>query len=230
LHSSVELRGYTDIPKKGPLPPGKARELILGYYAATSCMDAQVGKLLEELDRLNLASRTAVVFLGDNGYHLGEHDLWVKTTNFEFDARVPLIFSGAGVKARGAKSPGLVECVDIYPTLVELCGFSPPAALEGASMAPLLSEPSRPWKQAAFSQFPRPFVPKRAGDGMGYSVRTERYRYTEWRIPGQPRNAIELYDHEKDPCETVNIAGFPENRSLVAQLHKTLQDGWRATR
>jgi len=228
LHPWVELRGYKDIPKKGPLPPGKARELILGYYAATSYMDAQVGKLLDELDRLGLASRTTVVLLGDNGWHLGEHDLWVKTTNFELDTRVPLIFSGAGVGARGVKSPGLVECVDIYPTLCELCGLGPPPALEGSSMTALLAEPSRRWKKAAFSQFPRPFSPRKAGDGMGYTVRTERYRYTEWRIPGQPQNAIELYDHEKDPFETVNVAGLPENRRLLAQLQKTLRDGWRA--
>ncbi|MCX6633882.1 MAG: sulfatase [Acidobacteria bacterium] len=228
LHPWVELRGYTDIPKKGPLPPGKARELIHGYYAATSYTDAQVGKVLDELDRLNLASRTVVVLLGDNGWHLGEHDLWVKTTNFEFDTRVPLIFADAGVPARGVKSPGLVEFVDVYPTLCDLCGCSPPQELEGLSMAPLLAEPARRWKKAAFSQFPRPFAPKRAGDGMGYTVRTERYRYTEWRMPGQTQNAVELYDHEKDPFETVNVADRPENRTLLAQLQKTLQDGWRA--
>jgi iduronate 2-sulfatase len=95
-------------------------------------------------------------------------------------------------------------------------------------MAPLLAEPARRWKKAAFSQFPRPFAPKRAGDGMGYTVRTERYRYTEWRMPGQTQNAVELYDHEKDPFETVNVADRPENRTLLAQLQKTLQDGWRA--
>ena len=228
LHPWVELRGYTDIPKKGPLPPGKARELVRGYYAATSYTDAQAGKVLDELERLDLSSRTVVVLLGDNGWHLGEHDLWVKTTNFEFDTRVPLIFSGAGVPAQGVRAPGLVEFVDIYPTLCDLCGCSAPKELEGLSMAPLLAEPARKWKKAAFSQFPRPFAPKRAGDGMGYTVRTERYRYTEWRIPGQPQNAVELYDHEKDPYETVNVAAGPEHRRLLAQLQKTLQDGWRA--
>ena len=228
LHPWVELRGYKDIPKEGPLPPGKARELVRGYYAATSYMDAQVGKLLDELNRLELASRTLVVLLGDNGWHLGEHDLWVKTTNFEFDTRVPLIFSGAGLRAQGVKSTGLVECVDIYPTLCDLCGCPPPRELEGLSMVPLLAEPKRKWKKAAFSQFPRPFAPSRAGDGMGYTVRTERYRYTEWRMPGQPQKAIELYDHQKDPFETVNIADRPENRRLLAELKKVLQDGWRA--
>lgn len=228
LHSSVELRGYKDIPKQGPLPPGKARELIRGYYAATSYTDAQVGKVIAELDRLNLTSKTVVVLLGDNGWHLGEHDLWAKTTNFEFDTRVPLIFAGAGVRARAAQSSGLVEFVDIYPTLSDLCGFTPPRQLEGLSMKPLLSEPARKWKKAAFSQFPRPFSPKKAGDGMGYSVRTERYRFTEWRMPEQARNAIELYDHRADPFETVNVAGRPENAELLASLGKVLRDGWRA--
>lgn len=227
LHNWRELRGYKDIPKQGPLPPGKARELILGYYAAASYMDAQVGKVLDELGRLNLASQTTVVLLGDNGWHLGEHDLWVKTTNFEFDTRIPMIFAGAGVEARGVKSTGLVESVDVYPSLCDLCGFTPPAQLEGCSLKPLLSEPARKWKKAAFSQFPRPFSPGKAGGGMGYTVRTERYRYTEWRVPGQEL-AVELYDHEKDPYETVNVAGRPENRALLAQLRKTLEAGWRA--
>jgi len=227
LHDWRELRGYTDIPRKGPLPPGKARELILGYYAATSYTDAQVGKVLAELDRLNLTSKTTVVLVGDNGWHLGEHDLWVKTTNFEFDTRVPMILAGAGVPSRGAKCSALVECVDLFPTLCQLSGLTPPREFEGLSMQPLLAEPARKWKTAAFSQFPRPFSPGKRGDGMGYSMRMERYRYTEWRMPGQD-TAVELYDHEKDPYETVNVAGQPENRQLLAQLRQTLHDGWRA--
>ncbi len=227
LHPWVELRGYTDIPKEGPLPPGKARELIHGYYAATSYTDAQIGKVLDELDRLGLASRTTIVLLGDNGWHLGEHDLWVKTTNFELDARIPLIVAGAGVSVRGVKCPALVESVDVYPTLCDMCGFAPPSQPEGLSMKPLLAEPARKWKKAAFSQFPRPFSPSKAGNGMGRTVRTERYRYTEWHIPGQP-DAMELYDHETDPFETVNVAGRAENRGIVGELQKTLHDGWRA--
>jgi iduronate 2-sulfatase len=227
LHDWRELRGYKDIPRKGPLPPGKARELILGYYAATTYTDAQVGKVLDELDRLNLTSQTTVVLIGDNGWHLGEHDLWGKTTNFEFDTRVPMILAGAGVPARGAKCAALVEFVDLFPTLCDLGGFTPPRELEGISMKPLLADPARKWKTAAFSQFPRPFAPAKRGDGMGYTMRTERYRYTEWRIPGQ-ETAYELYDHEKDPRETVNVAGRPENGALVAELRKALQAGWRA--
>jgi iduronate 2-sulfatase len=186
-----------------------------------------VGKVLDELDRLDLASRTTIVLLGDNGWHLGEHDLWVKTTNFELDARIPMIVAGAGVSSRGVKSPALVESVDVYPTICDLCGFAPPPQLEGLSMKPLLGQPAGKWKSAAFSQFPRPFTPAKAGNGMGRTVRTESYRYTEWRMPGQP-DAIELYDHEADPFETVNIAGRPENRAIAGKLQKTLHDGWRA--
>jgi iduronate 2-sulfatase len=226
LHDWRELRGYTDIPRKGPLPPGKARELVLGYYAATSYTDAQIGRILAELDRLNLVQKTTVVLIGDNGWHLGEHDLWTKTTNFEFDTRVPVIFAGAGVPSQGAKCPALVELVDIFPTLCQLCGLTAPGELEGLSMQPLLADPARKWKTAAFSQFPRPFAPSKRGNGMGYSVRTERYRYTEWRMPGED-TALELYDHEKDPFETVNVAGHPENRRLLARLRQTLRDGWR---
>lgn len=226
LHDWRELRGYKDIPRKGPLPPGKARELIHGYFAATSYMDAQVGKVLNELDRLQLTENTVVVLLGDHGWHLGEHDLWVKTTNFELDTRAPLIVAGAGVKHRGVKSAGIVESIDVYPTLCELCGFEPPAHLEGLSMKPLLDEPAREWKKAAFSQFPRPFLPSKAGKGMGYTMRTERYRYTEWRIPGEPL-AVELYDHEKDPHEMVNVAARAENAGAVKELRAALQAGWR---
>jgi arylsulfatase A-like enzyme len=228
LHDWRELRGYNDIPKQGPLPPGKARELIHGYYAAASYMDAQVGKVLDELERLGLAGDTTIVLLGDNGWHLGEHDLWVKTTNFEFDARVPLIVAGAGVKARGARATGLVEAVDVYPTLCEFCGLPAPSQLEGWSFAPLLADPARRWKRAAFSQFPRPFAPNRAGAGMGRSIRTERYRYTEWRMPDAAQNAVELYDHERDPFETVNVAALPENREIVTRLAEALRQGWRA--
>lgn len=227
LHDWRELRGYKDIPRKGPLPPGKTRELIHGYYAAISYMDAQVGKVLDELDRLKLTENTVVVLLGDHGWHLGEHDLWVKTTNFELDTRAPLIVAGAGVKHRGVKSAGIVESIDVYPTLCEMCGFEPPAQLEGLSMKRLLDEPSREWKKAAFSQFPRPFLPSKAGKGMGYTIRTRRYRYTEWRIPGEPL-AVELYDHEKDPHETVNVAARAENAGAVKELRAALQAGWRA--
>ncbi|MBM3798412.1 MAG: hypothetical protein FJW31_31245 [Acidobacteria bacterium] len=168
----------TDMGKR-PITPEKTRELIRAYYACTTYTDTQIGKVLDELDRKGLTANTTVVLLGDHGWHPGEHSLWAKTTNFELDTRAPLIMAGAGVKARGQQAAGLVEFVDLYPTLCDVCGLAAPSHLEGHSMKPLLEKPMQPWKQAVFSQFPRPYRGKKPIQGMGYSVRTERYRHTE---------------------------------------------------
>ncbi|MFN7933973.1 MAG: sulfatase [Bryobacteraceae bacterium] len=228
MHDWKELRGYKDIPRKGPLPPGKTKELIRAYYAATSYTDAQIGKVLAELQRLNLTEQTTVVLMGDHGWHLGEHNLWAKTTNFELDTRAPLIVAGAGVPARSTQCAELVEFVDLFPTLCDMHALPAPAQLEGYSFLPLLRTPAKPWKRAVFSQFPRPFdSPSKRGAGMGRSVRTKRYRYTEWHVPGV-EDAVELYDHQNDPRETVNIATDPRNSALIAELRNTLKAGWRA--
>ena len=235
LHNWKELRGYTDIPDIGPVSDEKALELIHGYYAATSYTDAQIGRLLRELDRLGLGDDTVVVLWGDHGWHLGEHALWGKTTNFELDARAPLVLAAPGLKSAGITVDALVEFVDIYPTLCELCDLPKPEGLEGISMVPLLHDPKRHWKLAAFSQFPRgakaPGQDRNAGPRriMGYSMRSDRYRYTEWidESSGEAM-AEELYDHEKDPEETVNIAGRPENSELVRGLRRKLHAGWPA--
>ncbi len=222
LHNWGELRNYLDVPKKGPLSDEMALDLIHGYYACCSYIDAQIGRLLDELDRLGLADETVVVLWGDHGWQLGEHGLWCKHTNFEIAARVPLIFSAPGQKRRGVKTEALSEFVDIYPTLCELCGLPLPEGLEGTSVEPLLDDPDRPWKTAAFSQYPR-------GKAMGYSIRTDRYRYTEWqpRDGGEPV-ARELYDHQEDPQENVNLAGRAEHKELVKGLSRQLRAGWRA--
>jgi len=220
LHNSGELRAYSDIPKTGPIPDSKARELIRGYYAATSYVDAQIGRVVNELDRLGLREKTVIVLWGDHGWQLGEHGLWCKHTDFETSTRSLLICSAPGQKAPGRKTDALVEFVDIYPTLCDLCGLPLPDGLEGASFAPLLDQPDRPWKTAAFSQYPR-------GNYMGYSIRTDRYRYTEWRRCGEKPVAVELYDHLNDPGENINIAGRPENRDIVARLSRRLRLGWR---
>lgn len=219
-----ELRAYQGIPQSGPLPPEVARDLVHGYYAATSYVDAQIGRLLAELDRLGLSDSTIVVLWGDHGWHLGDHGLWCKHTNFETATRSLLIFRVPGQKHPGSKTDALVEFVDIYPTLCELCGLPIPEGLEGTSLVPLFDDPHRPWKKAAFSQYPR-------GQIMGYSMKTDRYRYTEWR----PRNggapvAVELYDHTVDPQENVNLAGRPELQALMKELHDQLEAGWQAAR
>ncbi|GAB4139107.1 MAG: sulfatase [Thermogutta sp.] len=217
-----ELRAYKDIPAKGPLSDEMARDLIRAYYASVSYVDAQIGRLMETLESLGLKDNTVVILWGDHGWHLGDHGLWCKHTNFESAARVAMILRVPGQKRPGSKTQALVEFVDIYPTLCELCGLPLPEGLEGTSMVPLLDDPEQPWKKAAFSQYPR-------GSVMGYSMRTERFRYTEW----QPRNggppvAVELYDHDADPREDVNLADEPDFRSIRRELSEQLKAGWQA--
>jgi len=220
LTDSLELRFYSDIPNQGAVSNQKAHELIHGYYATVSYVDAQIGRVLAELDRLGLRERTVVVLLGDHGWQLGEHGLWCKHTNFEVAARAPLIFNMPGQANRGVATDALVEFVDIYPTLVDLCGLPMPKGLEGTSLVPVMNAPDQPWKRAAFSQYPR-------GEAMGNSMRTDRYRYTEWTKPGEPPIGVELYDHEEDPNENVNLAGQSKYKDLISQLSDQLHAGWR---
>jgi arylsulfatase A-like enzyme len=216
-----ELRSYGDYPEKGPIPENKIRAALLGYYACVSYIDAQVGKLLDALDRLGLTRNTVVALWGDHGWHLGEQDYWGKTTNFEVCVRAPLLISIPGEKG-GRRTPALTEFVDIFPTLAEACSLKRPDRLEGISLMPLFRHPHRPWKKAAFSQYPR------AGGIMGYSMRTDRYRFTEWMNANGERDGVELYDHEKDPNETRNIAAQGGNSELVSALARSRQAGWRA--
>lgn len=216
-----ELRAYKGMPKKGDMPDKEARELRRGYYAAASYTDAQIGRVIGELDRLGLRENTVIVLWGDHGWQLGEHSEWCKHTNFEVATRAPLIISAPGQKA-GVKTEALVEFVDIYPTLCDLCGLPLPKQLEGTSLEPVLADPKRGWKIATFSQFPRP------GGIMGHSIRTDRYRYTEWAQTGKEPAARELYDHKLDPEENANIANLPESKALVAELARKLHAGWRA--
>ena len=223
LHNSGELRAYSDIPRKGKISDAKALELIRGYYACTSYVDAQIGRVVGELDRLGLRDKTVVVLWGDHGWQLGEHGLWCKHTNFETSAHSLMLCCSPGQKAPGVPTDALTEFVDIYPSLCELCALPVPEGLEGTSFAPLMDDPKRPWKKAAFSQYPR-------GRYMGYSMRTGRYRYTEWGLLGEQPVGVELYDHEADPAENVNSAQRPENKPLAARLSGMLRKGWRAAR
>lgn len=216
-----ELRGYSNIPDHGPISEELARELKHGYYAATSYTDAQIGRVLDELQNLGLREKTIVILWGDHGWQLGEHGTWCKHTNFEIATRAPLLISTPGQKKRGAKTDALVEFVDIYPTLCELAGLPLTDGLEGKSFAPLIANPKLKWKAAAFSQYPR-------GKLMGRSMRTDRYRYTEWAEPGKSPEGVELYDHKRDPDENVNVAYLPQNKTLVAQLSEQLKEGWNA--
>ncbi len=221
-----ELRLYTDQPRGGPIDDVAARRLQTGYLACVSFVDAQIGRLLEALDRLGLRESTIVVVWGDHGFHLGDNGTWAKKTNFEVATRSPLLISAPGLPA--GRTTALVELVDLYPTLMDLCGLDPPSHLEGESLLPLFREPDRAWKSAAFSQQNRPVI----DDGtnlMGRSIRTDRYRYTEWERLGEVL-ARELYDYEVDPGETVNRIGLASEAERVADLRAQLVSGWKAAR
>ncbi|MSU48766.1 MAG: DUF4976 domain-containing protein [Opitutus sp.] len=223
-----ELRNYKDIPD-GSIPDDLARQLKHGYYAAISYMDAQVGKLLDELERLDVRKNTIVILWGDHGWKLGEHDGWCKHSNCENDTNTALLLSVPGMKNAGAKTNSLVEFVDIYPTLADLAGLSLPKHLEGMSFKPLLDDPARPWKTAAFSQYPRPAGRSGGGPLMGYAMRTERYRFVVWvgRDDHSKVDAIELYDHQTDPQENTNVAKLPANAALVERLMTQWRKGWQ---
>jgi iduronate 2-sulfatase len=222
--SGGELRQYREIPEAGPLSDDLQRTLIHGYYAAVSYVDAQVGRVLDELDRLKLTDDTIVVLWGDHGYHLGDHGIWNKHTNYEQATHIPLIISTPAMRLRGERSRALVESVDIYPTIAELAGWPAPATprrLDGISVASLLDRRDGSSKDAIFHAYPRN-VPSRGGALIGRAVRTSRYRLVEWKRSGAaPDTAeIELYDYQTDPGETRNVAA--DEPSLVAKLRALL--------
>ena len=221
-----DLRHYYGIPDIGPVSPQQVRELKHAYYACVSYTDAQIGRVLKQLDDLGLRDRTVVVLWGDHGWQLGEHGMWDKHSNYETSTRVPLIIRMPGFKP--ARTRALVESVDIYPTLCELAGILVDDSLEGHSLTPLLRNPHTQFKDAAFSQYQR-VIPGygKIARGMGYSMRTDRYRLTEWRVPGTDFREYELYDHETDPGENVNIANQPRNEALMKQLKARLATGWQ---
>lgn len=226
FHNNYELRSYGTVPLNDDVPDAMALNLIRGYRACVSFMDAQLGRVLAELDRLGLRENTLIVLWGDHGYHLGENGVWTKMTNFERGARVPLIVSVPGMKTAGQRSQARVELVDLYPTLTELCALPMPTHLEGTSFIPLLETPAQPWKKAAFSQYLRPGKPPY----MGRSIRTDRWRYTEWRDPKQNLAGTELYEETNDPQENTNLANDPAHAETVKQLAEQLKAGWKAAK
>jgi uncharacterized sulfatase len=208
------------------------RQAIQAYYASTSFMDAQVGKVLDALEKLKLADKTIVVFISDHGYHLGEHGLWQKMSLFENSTRVPLVIYDPRAKGNGKACGRTVELVDLHVTLSELAGLSLPngsdpkvPAVEGNSLKPLLDNPSAKWDKPALTQVSRG-TPTTTGQPMGknpwfmgYSVRTERYRYTEW---DSGKKGSQLYDYEKDPDELKNLVDDPAYVAVVKQMQALL--------
>ena len=231
-HNSQELLGKENEKrmKRLVLDKEKIMELRHGYYASISYMDAQVGKVLDALDAYGLAENTIIVFYSDHGYHLGEQTLWCKNSNFELDAHVPLIISVPGKEfPHGLASSSLVELLDVYPTLASLCGLVPPEGLEGTDISAILKDPQIRLKQGAVTQNPRPAYntkKKLMPEAMGYSIRMDNIRYTEWRKWGSAELlACELYDYSDSSVELINLAENPsyerhikEARSLLGKI------------
>jgi len=268
LHASFELRVRHGIPKSGPIGPELARTLKHAYLASVSYVDAQIGRMIEALEVAGVRDNTIIIVWSDHGWHLGDMGVWGKATNYEIATRVPLIIwtPDMPAKNRGKTTDALVELIDMYPTLCELAGITCPDHLEGCSFAPLLDDPKRSWKSAAFSQFPNPALREWAANPlspgmretyfgpliedvearimaqqkerwdrdlfenhlMGYTMRTDRYRFVVWkdrRQPDAPPVFVELYDHQKDPTETVNMA--EDKPALVTRLLSRFDRGWK---
>ena len=219
-HNNSELHNYPGVPKENPIPADFAKQLRHGYYACISYTDAQIGKVLDALEKEGLADNTIIVLWGDHGWQLGDHGLWHKHTNFELATRAPLLISVPKQKTAGQKCNAPVEFVDVYPTLADLCGLPKPTGLPGSSLKPFIENPATPMAKVAISQYPR-----KASEGnvMGYSIRDERWRATFWRERnGTKIVATELYDEQNDPAETVSLHDRPEHQTLLATLAKNL--------
>ncbi len=210
LHKSPELTPrYTGLATPGVVTKDEARHLRHAYYSAVHYIDTQVGKVLDELDRLGLSDNTIVVVWGDNGWHLGDLGIWGKSTAYEFSLRTPLMIRAPGLTAAGKKSEAVVESLDIYPTLCELCGLDIPSTIDGQSFLSLLKQPDGQGKQYACGYNKRE-------QRIAETMRTERYRVTRWTDMEGKLLQSELYDHKTDPYETVNIAA--NNDKLVRKL------------
>jgi iduronate 2-sulfatase len=228
FHDSREILGIP--PKNVTFKPEEVEEARHGYMASIAYMDEQVGKVLAALEANKLADNTIVVFFADHGYHLGEHGLWAKTSCFELDARVPLIIAPPKLAAAGKRTDALAELLDLFPTLVELAGLPPAPKREGKSLVPVLKDPGTHVKHFALSQHPRPAYfdryEKGIPDAMGYSIRTDKVRYTEWR-DWETGNVVarELYEHDRDPHELVNRIDSPTEPQPLAEAKELL---WKA--
>ena len=220
-HDNGELHNYANCPKGNPIPADFAKTLRHGYYACVSYTDAQVGRLLDALDKEGLADNTVIVLWGDHGWQLGDHGLWHKHTNFELATRSSLLISAPGRKTAGQKCNATVEFVDVYPTLADVCGLSIPSGLDGISLKPWIENPSAPARKVAISQYPRGGTQTGNRSLMGYSIRDARWRLTVWRDRQDGSvAATELYDEQNDPAESKNLADA--NPEVVARLREFL--------
>ena len=215
-----EISNYDGIPPNGDVDDKTARQLIHGYYASMSFTDAQLGRVLDELDCLDLSKNTIIVLWGDHGWHLGDHGMWTKHTNYEQANHIPLLMVAPGV-AKPGTTRQMTETVDIFPTLTELAGLPKPAVpqpIDGLSLVPVLKDPSLSLRDHVYHCFPR------GEDRLGRAIRTERYRMVEWKKPGAPPETadIELYDYQAAMPESENLAGklpdvVKELRAILAR-------------
>ncbi|WP_461533160.1 sulfatase [Sinomicrobium sp.] len=224
----TSYHGMLQYKKEGELPDDLSRNLIHGYYAAVSLMDAQVGKLLNTLDELGIRENTIVVLWGDHGWKLGEYGRWCKHSNVELDTRVPLIISDPDL-LKGKKTESLAELVDVYPTLCDLAGIEKPKHLQGKSLAAVLKNPKKTVKEVAMSQYPRGKRLKEdrtKWEVMGYSITDGRYRFTRWQSYKNPKEILdrELYDHEEGRIDLTNLVNSKKHRAIVQRMEKKLNE------
>ncbi|WP_405415506.1 sulfatase [Maribacter sp. Asnod1-A12] len=240
MNSMYELRhydGFNDIghPQSNfKMNEERSRKLKHGYYASVSYIDALVGNLVAHLKQIGLYDNTIIILWGDHGWKLGDHNSWGKMTNYNIDLQVPMIIRYPNQENRGAQTYEITELIDMFPSLCEIAGIDIPDYMQGTSFVPLIKEPQRSWKSAAFSQFHR--RPKVSADGkryMGYSINTKEYHYIEW-YTWDPKTGTrgeltgkELYDRKNDPNETVNIITKTKLIEVKATLSKQLEAGWR---
>ncbi len=221
--SRIPPAAWYELENQPRLREREQREYRAAYYACNSFVDAQAGVVLRTMDELKLWDHTVVVFVGDHGYHTGQHGMWHKMTLFEESTRVPLIIYSPRMAGNGKRCGGLVECIDLYPTVADLCGLKAPSGLEGVTLRPWLNDPSRPGKKAVFTMVGRSedrAVSHREPTYFGRSVRTERWRYTEW---DGGKRGVELYDHENDPREMRNIANEARHARTIVELKGLLR-------
>lgn len=208
------VRSLTVNKAQNNLPDSLALGAIQAYYATISFLDAQVGRVIDALDRLGLRQNTIIVFTSDHGYHMGEHAYYQKVTLFEDAGRIPLIVCAPGMPAKGKSTTSIVEMIDLYPTLSDLAGLTPPSYLAGRSFRAVLNNPTAATRESALTQIPG-----------GYTLRTERYRYTRWGAGGP--GMIELYDRRQDPAELNNLAGKKKYARRIGELDRMLEERLR---
>ncbi len=239
MNKMYELRGYDGFknlqhPSVNVMAEDTARMLKMGYYASVSYIDTQFGKILQHLKDEGLYDNTIIIVWGDYGWKLGEHNGWCKQTNYNIDIHVPMMVYSPNQANAGAQTFEITELIDMFPSLCDLADIPAPSYMQGTSFVPLIENPTRPWKKAAFSQFHRrPKITPDGGRYMGYSIRTKTHHYVAWyRWNNETHEAEdfvthELYDNVKDPDENKNVVDDPKYGLIVTELKQQMKAGWK---